>query len=296
MKSKLEYIWLDGYKPTQSLRSKTMVRSDFGGTLEECPNWVFDGSSTEQAPGGASDCILKPAMVIPDPDKANGYLVMCEVGLGGLFLGTFLAFYAFIGFEDMVNVIEEVKNPLRNITIAIVLAISLSTFCYVGISYLVLQVSSPTSLAQSDAPLADLVAMAGIDPAFIGLISLLAVINGALVQIVMASRVMYGMTKLKLVPALIGKVNAHTQTPVIATIVVSTLVLVCALLLPLVRLAQLTSLIMLLVFAMVNTALIVIKLRPQSASSGVRVPIAIPCLGVLSSILLIWYLLQSQLF
>jgi len=79
MKSKLEYIWLDGYKPTQSLRSKTMVRSDFGGTLKECPNWVFDGSSTEQAPGGASDCILKPVMIIPDPDKANGYLVMCEV-------------------------------------------------------------------------------------------------------------------------------------------------------------------------------------------------------------------------
>ncbi len=79
MKSKLEYIWLDGYTPTQSLRSKTMVRSDFGGTLEECPNWVFDGSSTEQAPGGSSDCILKPVMIIPDPDKANGYLVMCEV-------------------------------------------------------------------------------------------------------------------------------------------------------------------------------------------------------------------------
>lgn len=79
MKSKLEYIWLDGYKPTQSLRGKTMVRSDFGGTLEECPNWVFDGSSTEQAPGGASDCIIKPVMIVPDPDRSNGYLVMCEV-------------------------------------------------------------------------------------------------------------------------------------------------------------------------------------------------------------------------
>ncbi len=79
MKSKLEYIWLDGYKPTQSLRGKTMVRSDFGGTLEECPNWVFDGSSTEQAPGGSSDCILKPVFIIPDPDRTNSYLVMCEV-------------------------------------------------------------------------------------------------------------------------------------------------------------------------------------------------------------------------
>lgn len=79
MKAKLEYIWLDGYKPTQSLRSKTMVRSDFGGTLEECPMWSFDGSSTEQASGDDSDCLLKPVCVVPDPDRANGYLVMCEV-------------------------------------------------------------------------------------------------------------------------------------------------------------------------------------------------------------------------
>ena len=79
MKSKLEYIWLDGYKPTQSLRSKTRVESDFGGTLAECPMWVFDGSSTEQAEGGASDCLLKPVFVCPDPDRNSGYLVMCEV-------------------------------------------------------------------------------------------------------------------------------------------------------------------------------------------------------------------------
>lgn len=79
MKSKLEYIWLDGFKPTQSLRSKTMVRNDFGGTLEECPMWVFDGSSTEQAEGNSSDCLLKPVAIIPDPDRKNAYLVMTEV-------------------------------------------------------------------------------------------------------------------------------------------------------------------------------------------------------------------------
>ncbi|MEO0323636.1 MAG: glutamine synthetase beta-grasp domain-containing protein [Myxococcota bacterium] len=79
MKSKLEYIWLDGYKPTQSLRSKTMVRSDFSGKLEDCPMWVFDGSSTEQAEGSSSDCLLKPVAIIPDPGRKNGYLVMTEV-------------------------------------------------------------------------------------------------------------------------------------------------------------------------------------------------------------------------
>ena len=78
-KSKLEYIWLDGYKPTQSLRSKTRIESDFGGTLKECPMWSFDGSSTEQATGGDSDCLLKPVAVFPDPGRKNGYLVMTEV-------------------------------------------------------------------------------------------------------------------------------------------------------------------------------------------------------------------------
>jgi glutamine synthetase len=79
MKSKLEYIWLDGDVPTQGLRSKTQVRDNFGGTLEECPMWSFDGSSTGQADGSKSDCLLKPVAIFPDPDRTNGYLVMCEV-------------------------------------------------------------------------------------------------------------------------------------------------------------------------------------------------------------------------
>ena len=78
---KLEYIWLDGYKPTQSLRSKTKVvkAEDFDGTLASLSMWSFDGSSTEQAPGGSSDCLLKPVYVVKDPQRKNGYLVMCEV-------------------------------------------------------------------------------------------------------------------------------------------------------------------------------------------------------------------------
>jgi glutamine synthetase len=77
--AKLEYIWLDGYKPTQSLRSKTKIEKDFSGKLEDCPMWSFDGSSTEQAPGGSSDCVLKPVYIVSDPQRKNGFLVMCEV-------------------------------------------------------------------------------------------------------------------------------------------------------------------------------------------------------------------------
>lgn len=77
--SKLEYIWLDGYKPIQSLRSKTKIEKNFSGKLEDCPMWCFDGSSTEQAPGGSSDCLLKPVFIAKDPQRKNAYLVMCEV-------------------------------------------------------------------------------------------------------------------------------------------------------------------------------------------------------------------------
>jgi glutamine synthetase len=80
-KHKLEYIWLDGYKPTQSLRSKTMVVDDFSGKLEDAKQWSFDGSSTEQASGDDSDCLLQPVAIFPDPDRfgGNGWLVMTEV-------------------------------------------------------------------------------------------------------------------------------------------------------------------------------------------------------------------------
>ena len=79
-KYKLEYIWLDGYEPVQNLRSKTQIKEyDSFPTLEQLPNWGFDGSSTRQAPGGSSDCVLKPVAVYKDGTRTNGALVMCEV-------------------------------------------------------------------------------------------------------------------------------------------------------------------------------------------------------------------------
>lgn len=79
VKSKLEYIWLDGYTPTQNMRSKTKVIANFSGKLKDCPEWSFDGSSTRQAEGGSSDCLLKPVAIYPDPARENGFLVMTEV-------------------------------------------------------------------------------------------------------------------------------------------------------------------------------------------------------------------------
>ena len=79
MKAKLEYIWLDGYSPTQSLRSKTRILEDFDGELESCPVWSFDGSSTAQAEGSDSDLLLHPVAIFKDPARKDAFLVMTEV-------------------------------------------------------------------------------------------------------------------------------------------------------------------------------------------------------------------------
>ena len=79
-KYKLEYIWLDGYEPVPNLRGKTkIVELDRYPELEDLPLWGFDGSSTRQADGSDSDCVLKPVAHFPDPARTNGVLVMCEV-------------------------------------------------------------------------------------------------------------------------------------------------------------------------------------------------------------------------
>jgi glutamine synthetase len=79
-KYKLEYIWLDGYQPVRNLRGKTQIKEyDSFPTLEQLPLWGFDGSSTQQAEGKSSDCVLKPVGVYPDTTRKNGVLVMCEV-------------------------------------------------------------------------------------------------------------------------------------------------------------------------------------------------------------------------
>ncbi len=82
-KLKLEYLWLDGYEPVANLRGKTLVKEGDPDTwsLDDCPNWGFDGSSTQQAEGSSSDCVLKPVALYPDSTRRNGFLVMCEVML-----------------------------------------------------------------------------------------------------------------------------------------------------------------------------------------------------------------------
>jgi APA family basic amino acid/polyamine antiporter len=202
----------------------------------------------------------------------------------GVFGGAFLAFFAFIGFEDMVNIAEEVRDPVRTIPRGIVFAFVLSTILYVLVTLVSIVTIPPATLAISDAPLAEVYRIAtGRPAAFISLIGLIAVINGALIQIIMAARIFYGMSRNNWLPGFLGVVSSRTHTPIRATFIAGALVIIFALALPLVSLAKITSGMVLVVFTLINLALIRIKRREPVPDGVSAVPMAVPVAGVLAS-------------
>jgi APA family basic amino acid/polyamine antiporter len=215
----------------------------------------------------------------------------------GVFSGAFLAFYAYIGFEDMVNIAEEVKHPQRTMPKAILLSVIISTLLYSVVSLVAISVLTPLELSSSDAPLAAVYSKAtGDAPILISIIGSFAVINGALIQIIMSSRLLYGMACRGWVPEFLGVVYPVTRVPLNSTIITVCLILLFALILPMVTLAELTSYLLLMVFALVNLALIKIK-RRYPAPEGVRTfPLWLPVLGFASTMSFLLIKLISVFF
>lgn len=196
----------------------------------------------------------------------------------GVMLGGFLAFYAYIGFEDMVNLAEETQQPERTLPKAIILALVIATAVYLLVAVAALSVLSPERLADSKAPLADVVASQGRSVSWIAIVSMIAVVNGAIVQMIMASRIMYGMASEGLLYSWLADVHVLTSTPVKATLACAVLTLLLALLFPLTTLAETTSLVILSVFALVNIALIKIN-RSFPVASTIHYPNWVPYVG-----------------
>ena len=203
------------------------------------------------------------------------------VGVGGLFAGAFLAFYAFIGFEDMVNVSEEVKNPSRTMPLAILIALLVSTVLYLLVVVVSTTLVSPAELADSEAPLTLVFERSGASHGvLLSLIGMIAAMNGVIVQIIMGSRILYGLAGEGWIHRSFGTVHGSFQTPVTATLVVLAVMITATALLPLVSLARLTSLLVLIIFTLVNAALAVIKRRHRDHGGYIDVPTAVPYLGV----------------
>ena len=213
----------------------------------------------------------------------------------GILLGAFVAFYAYIGFEDMVNVAEEVIQPQKNLPRGIIIALVVTTGFYLTVGLVSVLAVTPDELAQQAAPLAYIYEkMTGNQPWLIALIGVTSIINGVLVQIVMASRILYGMSRSRWLPNWLGVVHPRTRTPINATVVVMLLILSFALLLPLLSLAKLTSFISLSIFSLINLALVRIKWRGPR-SSGLNVPLWVPVCGFVFSLVFLGYQISQWL-
>ena len=203
-----------------------------------------------------------------------------------VFFAAFISFYAYIGFEDIVNIAEETINPSRVLPQAILLSLIISTMLYVMLS-LICTVFVPASIfEQSTAPFAAIVEYHGFNPAIMVAISVVAIINGALVQQIKAARVLYGMASQRLFYSIFGSIHPKTHTPVIATLFIGVMILILSLLLDLITLAVITSAITLVIFMVVQASLLKVSYKTKTWLSP---DILVPVCGIALNITLLYF-------
>ncbi len=202
-----------------------------------------------------------------------------------LLSATVLGFFAFLGFEDMVNVAEEVKGVRTALPKAILWTLGLSTALYVCVASVSVLIVPPSELGESSAPLSLVFDRSGGSGEALALVALAAMLNGALVQIVMSSRILFSLAREGPLPSWLGGIHKARQTPIAATACVTILVVLFAAALPLESLASATATIALAVFTLVNVSLVALRMRGEhrSRSADRLLPIWIPILGALFS-------------
>lgn len=206
-----------------------------------------------------------------------------------VFTTSLIAFFAFIGFDDVVNLVEETKNPARTMPLAIVITLVVATLLYFLVTSVAVLTVPLEDLAASQAPIGLLFErLTGSSPLVITLIAIVATLNGIVIQIVMASRVLYGLGKKGSIPAFFALVSPRTHTPVLSTAIVTAVILALALFFPIGTLAETTTQFILVVFALVNLSLVFLKIRKVPAPEGTyTVGLWVPIGGVLACTLLL---------
>lgn len=209
----------------------------------------------------------------------------------GIFSAGLLAFFAFIGFGDLVNVAEETHAPEKTLPRAIFLTLAVTTVLYVLVASIAVLAVPSQELAQAGAPLGIVYTkVAGMPSHVISAIAIIAILNTVIIQIIMASRVCYGMATQGILPSVLAKVHPRTQTPVVATVLIIAISLLLALTFPLQYLAEATSRIILIVSCLVNVALVCLKWKRIPAPHGAFiVPVWVPVLGFVVSSLALFF-------
>jgi APA family basic amino acid/polyamine antiporter len=199
--------------------------------------------------------------------------------------GAGLAFYAMIGFEDSVNVAEEAREPQRDYPRALFGGLLIAGAVYLAVS-IVASMAVPTqTLADSDGPLLEVVQVGplAMNTKVFAAIALFAVTNGALINMIMASRLLYGMSVQGIVPGAFSKVLPNRRTPWVAIAFTTALAMILVATGDLSTLADMTVLLLLIVFALVNSAVLVLR-RDRVDHEHYQAPTILPVLGVVISI------------
>lgn len=209
----------------------------------------------------------------------------------GIVTGSLLAFFAFIGFEDLANIAEEAKHPTKTMPIAILVTLVTSTIIYLIVVSVVVLSIPMEDLKHSASPLALIFINASpATQAGFTLIATVATLNGVLIQMIMSSRVLFGLSKQNKLPKALAYISPRTHTPIVATAFVVGLIILLALFLPIAKLAEMTSQIALVIFSFVNLALVILKLSGKTGEAGCfEVPLWVPLFGFLSCVLLLGF-------
>lgn len=236
--------------------------------------------------GSGTDIVSRLPEIWPSAGDPKAW-----VGIAGTAL---IAVFAFTGFEHLVNVAEEMKEPSRTLPRALFLTLGLTALIYSVVVWIAVTAVPPEELALSSAPLALVFErLTGLPLATMTAIAIVATLNGVIVHMILIARVIYGLADRGNLPKVLTRLNPVTHTPLLATAIGVGAILVLALTVPLVGLADLTSRFTLVIFIIVNVALIRIKKKEQAPPAGAFVcPLWVPFAGLISTVLL----LASDLF
>lgn len=195
-------------------------------------------------------------------------------GTTGIILAFVLIFFAFIGFEDMANVAEEVKKPRKTLPRAIILSVIITGIIYILVSLSVVRVVNWEELGQSAAPLAAVAERSlGVEGSIIlSAIALFATASTVLITLVAGSRILYGMANNKSLPLSLGKIHSKTKTPWIAVIGILTTSIAFALIGDIVIVANITVFAVVITFAMINLSVIVLRYTEPDLERSFKVP------------------------
>jgi len=204
-------------------------------------------------------------------------------GVTGVFTAAALIFFAYVGFEDMVNMSEEVKNPRKVLPKAFVLAIVITTLIYILVSIAAVSIMPWNELGASNAPLADVAerAMPGSSWA-LSIIALFATANTVLIILIVSSRMVWGMARDKSLPKIFAKIHKKRRTPWVAILLVTLIALLFLLTSAIVTIASVVDLIVFVVFIIVNASLIALRYSKPKARRPFKVPLNIGKFPVLS--------------